>query len=57
MTWFKTSGRTKIVIKVGEISGKCDILTIGGTQISLIVNTTKRILEMNLKQTEVGARW
>ena len=50
MTWFKTSGRTKIVIKVGEISGKYDILIVEEKRKSLIGNKTEIILEMTLKQ-------
>ena len=41
----KKIGRTKTVIKVGKISGKCDILTVEEIWISLIGNKTNRTLK------------
>ena len=46
-------GRTKKVIKVGEISEKCDILTVEEKETSLIGNKTKVILEINPRQREL----
>ena len=50
-------GRNRKVIKVGEISGKYDILTVEEKQIYLIGNNMKRRLEMTLKQRDIYARW
>ena len=40
-------GKNPKVIKVGKVSEKYDILTVEEKLIALIVNNTKRILEMN----------
>ena len=50
ITWFKKSGRTQKVIKIGKISDKYDILTVEEKQISLIGDETKISLETTPKQ-------
>ena len=50
-------GRTKIVLKVGEISAKDDILKVQERQISYRANRTKIIPEMNPWQIELETRW
>ena len=54
--WFKKIGKTKKIIKVGEISEKDDILTVGKKWISLIGNKTKRSLEMTPWKIELEPR-
>ena len=48
-------GRTKKVIKIGKISDKYDIITVG-KKISLFGNETKISLEMTPKQREIQVR-
>ena len=49
---YQKLGRTEEMIKVGNISEKCDILTVEEKRIARIVNRTKSSLEMTTRQKE-----
>ena len=49
-------GKTKIVLKVGNISAKNNILTVQKKQRASIGNKTKRNLEMSPQKIEIEAQ-
>ena len=55
-SWLQKLDRTKIVLKVGKISAKDNILTVQDESTSRIGNKTKRSLETNQWQREIEAR-
>ena len=54
--WFKKLGGPKVVINVGKIIDKYDILRVEEKQRTLIGTKTKRSLEMNQLQRELETR-